>query len=70
MLQMNKFNTKRTWLCLRTAIRKRNNKPYFPITFKVSNIQLSNKMKIAESFNNYLPTLGKLPVKISVSYAN
>jgi len=60
MLNMNKFNMKKTWQILRKAIGKENNKVEFPLTFNINNKQVSNKMEIAESFNNYFANIGKI----------
>ena len=59
MLRINKFNMKKTWQLLRKAIGKQNNKLDFPITFSIENENVSNKMKIAESFNKYFANIGK-----------
>ena len=45
---------KKTWEILQKAIGKQHNKSNFPQTFKIENEQITDQVKIAESFNKYL----------------
>ena len=43
---------------LQKAIGKQHNKSNFPQTFKIENEQITNQVKIAESFNKYFLSIG------------
>ena len=58
LLDMNKHNMKKTWQILKKAIGKQSNKSGFPQSFKIDNENVSNKIQIAESFNNYFAKIG------------
>ena len=53
MLDENKYNSKKTWSILKQAIGKSNDKSSFPQSFKIDNINITDRSKIAESFNNF-----------------
>ena len=57
-LEYNKHNMKKTWEILQKAIGKQHNKSNFPKTFKIENEQITDQVKIAESFNKYFSSIG------------
>ena len=57
-LEENKNNIKKTWIILRQAIGKLNNKSNFPHTFVINDIPVTNKLQAAEGFNNYFSKIG------------
>ena len=57
-LEYNKHNMKKTWEFLQKAIGKQHNKSNFPQTFKIENDQITDQVKIAESFNKYFSSIG------------
>ena len=54
----NKHNMKKTWETLKQALGKQNDKSSFPGTFLIDTEHVSDKSKIAESFNNYFSNIG------------
>ena len=56
-LEYNKYNMKKTWEILQRAIGKQHNKSNFPQTFKIENEQITDQVKIAESFNKYFSSI-------------
>ena len=58
ILEDNKFNIKKTWLILKEAIGKKNDKTSLPQEFLINNIPTSDKSKIADSFNEYFSNIG------------
>jgi len=53
MLNINKFNIKKTWTILKQAIGRSNDKSSFPLSFCINSQNITEKSKIAEEFNNY-----------------
>jgi hypothetical protein len=58
MLNENKFNMKKTWTILKHAIGKSNDKSNFPHSFCINNLNITERPKIAEEFNNYFIKIG------------
>ena len=59
ILDKNKHDMKKTWETLKMALGKINDKTNFPSTFKINKELVSDKSKIADSFNNYFSNIGK-----------
>ena len=58
VLEENKFNIKKSWSILKLAIGKRNDKSSLPHEFQLNNRPVSDKSKIANSFNQYFSNIG------------
>ena len=57
-LNENKYNIKKMWSVLRTAISKQNNKSSFPQTFLINDAPTNERSQICESFNEYFSNIG------------
>lgn len=60
ILQDNKHNIKKTWSILNRVIRKQNDKSSLPESFKINDKTESNSHKIANEFNSFFSSIGKL----------
>ena len=56
----NKNNIRKTWNILKQALGKQTKKSNFPNVFSVDNKLISDKQEIADSFNKYFSTIGKI----------
>jgi hypothetical protein len=57
-IQLAKYNVKKTWSILRTAINQHNNQVPLPDHFKHNNNTLKDKRQIVERFNNFFSNIG------------
>ena len=57
-LEENKRNSKKTWSILKQALGKLNDKSTYPQTFSINNTPISDKVEIAEGFNNFFSNIG------------
>ncbi len=60
MIEMNKHDMKKTWQILKQALGKLQNKSTFPQEFKIIGQTVTNKEDIAQEFNSYFATIGKI----------
>ena len=60
MLSKNKNNIKNTWALLKKAIGKENDKSNIPQSIQIQNEHVTDKTKIADSFNDYFASIGKI----------
>ena len=60
MLSKNKNNIKNTWALLKKAIGKENDKSNIPQSIQIQNEHVTDKTKIADSFNDYFTSIGKI----------
>jgi hypothetical protein len=58
MLNENKFNIKKSWTILKQAIDQSNDKSNFSHSVCINSLNITEKLKIAEEFNNYYITIG------------
>ena len=54
ILEQSKNNMKQMWSVLKQAIGKQNNKSSLPDKFNINNMEISDKLEIANDFNKYL----------------
>jgi len=59
MIEQNKNNMKQTWLVLKKAIGKHNDKLSIVQNFTINNVNVTDKSEIAEEFNNYFSKIGE-----------
>ena len=59
ILEQNKFNIRKTWTILKSAINKRKDNINLPHTFNILNEQVSDRTQLAESFNDYFANIGQ-----------
>jgi len=57
-LEENKNNIKKTWVILKQAIGKINNKSSLPLSFLINDIPVTDKLQAAEGFNSYFSQIG------------
>ncbi len=59
MIEANKRDIKNTWIILKQAMGKTNNKSNFPNNFMINNELITDPSVIAESFNTFFSMIGK-----------
>ncbi len=74
MIEINKNNIKNTWIVIKEAIGKTNNKTGIPSSFMINDKLTSNLNEKADSFNSFFCNIGKstsenIP-ETNKSYAN
>ena len=60
MIEIYKHDMKKTWQTLKKVLGKQNNKSDIPQTFIINNENISNRPQIAQAFNNFFSSIGKL----------
>lgn len=63
LLQENQNNIKETWNIIKQILQKQNKKMNYPNFFRINNNNISDKKVIADSFNNFFSTIGKITSK-------
>ena len=58
MLDKNKHNIKQSWIILKQAMGKNNDKSSYPNQFLIENKNISDKQDIANSFNTFFSKIG------------
>ncbi len=58
ILEANIHNMKKTWQTLKRVLGKLNDKSNFPQTFKINNMDVTDKTEISEGFNSYFSNIG------------
>lgn len=59
MIEQNKNNMKQTWLVLKKAMGKQNDKLSIVQNFTINNVNVTDKSEIAEEFNKYFSKIGE-----------
>ena len=59
ILDINKSNIKKTWKILNEAIGRNYNKAKFPQSFTINNVNVTERLKFVQEFNNFYINIGK-----------
>ncbi len=59
ILQENKHDIKKTWMIMKQALGKLNDKSSYPSSFLINNVTVTDKQQIADMFNNFFSNIGR-----------